>query len=307
MSRLTLAAALRALLAWRAPSRYVLGVALAASFFAHLLAASWPQHAAPATEPLPMLAATITTIPPPPPPVRRIAPRHKPKPAPQPAPELASSGSHAPALVAAASVPETAPLEPVREAVPAPEPTEETLPTSLPDPVSPQPLPPRIELVYRGFLGTQGFFVGDAVYLLEHAANQYRITTVGEARGLAALFLPGQGRLTSTGTITRAGLQPELYTAERSSDGRHETATFDWETGVVLLNDSKTAGLELPTFDPLMVLWQFYFSPPGPGRCRIRCRHDAPRVPQSVPPRGHRDGQAQLRRRRGTGLGAQRR
>ena len=53
-----------------------------------------------------------------------------------------------------------------------------------------------------------------------------------------------------------------LYTAERTSDGRHEVATFDWETGVVLLNDNKTAALELPTFDPLAVLWQFYFAPP---------------------------------------------
>ena len=123
-------------------------------------------------------------------------------------------------------------------------------------------MPPRIELVYRGFLGTQGFFIGDAVYRLEHGDNRYSITTVGQARGLAALFLRGQGRLTSSGTITSAGLQPDLYTAERSSDGRHEAATFDWESGIVLLNDDKTAGLELPTFDPLAVLWQFYFAPP---------------------------------------------
>jgi hypothetical protein len=263
MSRVRLAPALRALLAWRARPRYVLGVALAASLLAHLLAASWPQHPAPAAEPLPMLSATITAIPPPPAlPVRRVAPKHKPKATPRPATVIASSETHEPALVAAASAPEAAPPEPLQEAVALPEPTEETLPLPPPDATSPQPLPPRIELVYRGFLGTQGFFVGDAVYLFEHAANQYRITTVGEARGLAALFLHGQGRLTSTGTITRTGLQPDLYTAERSSDGRHETATFDWETGVVQLNDNKTAGLELPTFDPLVVLWQFYFSPP---------------------------------------------
>ncbi len=30
----------------------------------------------------------------------------------------------------------------------------------------------------------------------------------------------------------------------------------------VLLNENKTAPLELPTFDPLVVLWQFYFAPP---------------------------------------------
>ena len=56
-------------------------------------------------------------------------------------------------------------------------------------------LPPRIDLAYRGFLGTRGFFIGDAVYRLEHSANQYKISTVGEARGLAALAVsrPGQG------------------------------------------------------------------------------------------------------------------
>src|SRR5208282_5213887 len=104
-------------------------------------------------------------------------------------------------------------------------------------PASPQPLPPRIELVYRGFLGTQGFFIGDATYRLEHAANQYRITTVGEARGLAALFLRGQGRLAPPGAITSAGLQRSLYTAEPGSDGHQEAATFDGKPGVLLLTD----------------------------------------------------------------------
>jgi hypothetical protein len=136
------------------------------------------------------------------------------------------------------------------------------LPVAVSNAAPPRQLPPRIELVYRGFLGTQGFFIGDAVYRLEHGDNRYSITTIGQARGLAALFLRGQGRLTSSGTITSAGLQPDLYTAERSSDGRHEAATFDWESGIVLLNGDKTAGLELPTFDPLAVLWQFYFAPP---------------------------------------------
>jgi hypothetical protein len=145
---------------------------------------------------------------------------------------------------------------PVAEAPPA---VAEAVPPAAP---AVPTLPPRIELVYRAFLGTQGFFIGDAVYRLEHTDSQYTITTVAQARGLAALFLRGEGRLSSTGTITREGLQPNLYTAERTSDGRHEAATFDWETGVVLLNDHKTAALEVPTFDPLAVLWQFYFAPP---------------------------------------------
>jgi Protein of unknown function (DUF3108) len=258
-------AAMRAWLGPRYRARQVFGVALMASLLAHLLVASLPEQSLPAPQPLPLLAATITYMPPPPPPAAKpVAAKRKPRAPPAPAVVTAVAASPAPAVVdsADAQVAAAAP-EPAPEAAPAPAPTEETLAPVAPESGSPQPLPPRIELVYRGFLGTQGFFIGDAVYRLEHAANEYRITTVGEARGLAALFLRGQGRLTSTGTITRAGLQPNLYTAERTSDGHQEAATFDWETGVIQLNDSKTAGLELPTFDPLTVLWQFYFAPPG--------------------------------------------
>ena len=252
-------AALQAWLGLRSRPRQILGAALLASLLAHVLVASLPEQPAPAAQPVPLLAATITQMPPPPPPaVKHVSAKRKARAAPAAAavtalaylPEAAAGD-----VAAALAVP-----EPAAE-LPSP-PTEETLAPVAPDPAAPRPLPPRIELVYRGFLGTQGFFVGDAVYRLEHAANEYRITTVGEARGLAALFLRGQGRLTSSGTITRAGLQPNLYTAERTSDGHQEAASFDWETGVVQLNDSKTAGLELPTFDPLTVLWQFYFAPP---------------------------------------------
>jgi hypothetical protein len=264
MVPLSISRAAQALFGLRSRAGQVLAVAFLTSLLVHLLAVSWPEGPRHASEPLPVLAATLTEIPPPPPPlVRHAATKRKSKHVPRIPPVNMAAAAEAPAPVVAAAAPTVAVAPgPEDSAAPAPEPTEETLPPVAPDAASPQPLPPRIELVYRGFLGTQGFFIGDAVYLFEHAANHYRVTTVGEARGLAALFLRGQGRLSSTGTITSDGLQPDLYTAERTSDGHHEAATFDWENGVVLLNDNKTAGLELPTFDPLVVLWQFYFSPP---------------------------------------------
>jgi hypothetical protein len=248
--------------AWRpARPRQVLFGALVASLLAHLLVAKLTEPPAPAAPPIVLLRATITAMPPPPTPVvKQVTAKPRARTAP-----VAAAVTVLAALPKTATIDITAALAALAPAVEVPvppAPTEETLAAAAPDPTAPRPLPPRIELVYRGFLGTQGFFVGDAVYRLEHAANQYRITTVGEARGLAALFLPGQGRLTSTGTITREGLQPNRYTAERTSDGHREAATFDWESGVVELNDSKTAGLEVPTFDPLTVLWQFYFAPP---------------------------------------------
>ena len=244
--------------------RYALSVALVASLVAHLTALLLPEPRGNAAEDLPPLAATITEMPPPPAAV--VAP-----PKPKPRPRI-----HVPRALPSLSTPEASLLDgatsadqiaraipPMAEPVTIPEPTEETIAAAPPDHAPPKDLPPRIELAYRGFLGTQGFFVGDAIYRLEHSGNEYKITTIGEARGLAALFIRGQGRLTSTGTITPTGLQPNLYTIERTNDNRHEEATFDWESGVVLLHDNKIAALDLPTFDPLVVLWQFYFAPPS--------------------------------------------
>jgi hypothetical protein len=205
----------------------------------------------------PPLLATITELPPPPAPVETLAPV-KPKhrrvvratpavPVETPAPEV---------VAAAAPVPEPAPAaEPV-----APPPLEEAIPAA-PSLAPPRELPPRIDLAYRAFLGTRGFLIGDAVYRLEHSGSQYRISTVGEARGLAALLFPGEARAKSEGAITSDGLQPTSYSVERTN--RREAASFDWESGMVQLNGDQSAPLELPTFDPLVVLWQFYFSPPA--------------------------------------------
>jgi hypothetical protein len=205
----------------------------------------------------PPLLATITELPPPPAPVATpspVKPKHRrvvraapPVPVETPAPEV---------VAAATPVP-----EPVREPEPvAPPPLEEAIPAA-PSLAPPRELPPRIDLAYRAFLGTRGFLIGDAVYRLEHSGSQYRISTVGEARGLAALLFPGEARAKSEGAITADGLQPTNYSVERTN--RREAASFDWESGMVQLNGDQSAPLELPTFDPLVVLWQFYFSPPA--------------------------------------------
>jgi hypothetical protein len=123
-------------------------------------------------------------------------------------------------------------------------------------------LPPRVDLAYKVFWGTRGFLIGDAVYRFEHKDQRYRIATVGEARGLAALVLRGQGKLESRGVITEDGLQPSILRIERGGPDRVETAVFDWEAGMVTMHDNKTAPLDLPTFDPLSLMWQYYFTPP---------------------------------------------
>ena len=242
-------------------------LALAASIVAHLAFSLWPAEMPASASDTP-LVATITELPPPPTPE---APRPA-KPRPRP-----SRVAAAPSPVAA---PAPAP-EPVAEKPPAPDlvdPTADAIaagpavPTAIdvPEPAAPvananavvKSLPPRVDLVYKAFFGTRGFMIGEATYRFEHNANEYRISTVGEARGLAALFLRGQGKVESRGTITASGLQPQEFSVERGSREKRETALFDWETGIITLYEQKTAALDLPTFDPLALMWQYYFSPP---------------------------------------------
>jgi hypothetical protein len=246
----------------RVRPRYL--IALVASLAVHLAFSLWPAEftSAPAPEPL---QATITELPPPP----QLAVAQKPRAKPRRASPIAPPApvtSPEPAPIAASEQP--ALIEPTADAIAAgPEqpavPVDVAAASDLPPLAEPdKSLPPRVDLVYKGFLGTRGFVLGDATYRFEHSGTQYRISTVGELRGLPALLFPGQGRLESHGSITAAGLLPYEFSFERSSTGRREVALFDWEAGIVTLNDQTTSALDLPTFDWLAIMWQYYFSPP---------------------------------------------
>jgi len=243
-----------------ARTRRLLVGALVLSLCIHLAFTLWPVGTtiSPDTAPL---TATITELPPPPKPSALPPPKPAPKPKPRrtspvatPAPAPAEEPAE-PAAVSAAPVAREAPA-PASEAVPE---AAEVVPGAV---VDQKALPPRIDLAYKVFWGTRGFLIGDAVYRFEHKGHRYRIRTVGEARGLAALVLRGQGKLESSGLITDEGLQPLLLRVERGGPDRVETAVFDWEAGIVTMHDDQTAPLDLPTFDPLSLMWQYYFTPP---------------------------------------------
>ncbi len=236
-------------------------IALALSIALHVAFSFWPAAVQTTPDEVP-LQATITEMPPPPAPVAAAKPRPKPRRATSPAP-AAPVAAPQPVETPAPEAPAT---EPTAEAVATgPEPATEIVAA---EPVASAPaapaktLPPRVDLVYKAFLGTHGFVIGEATYRFEHAANEYRIVTVGEAKGIAALFIRGQGKVESRGLITAAGLQPQEFSVERGSKERRETAVFDWEAGILTLHDRKTEPLDLPTFDPLSLMWQAYFEPP---------------------------------------------
>jgi Protein of unknown function (DUF3108) len=260
------ASAVKTMTAGFAPHRPQRGlvVALVASVALHLAFSFWPAEVATTPDAVP-LQATITEMPPPPKP----APAPPAKPRPKPRRATAPPPAPAPAPLpepAAAATPEIPVTEPTPEALATgPEPSTEIVaaePATATPATPPKTLPRRVDLVYKAFLGTHGFVIGEAVYRFEHAANEYRITTLGEAKGLAALFIRGQGKVESRGLITATGLQPHELTVERGSRERRETAVFDWEIGIITLHEQKTEVLDLPTFDPLSLMWQAYFTPP---------------------------------------------
>ena len=242
-------------------TRRALALALVLSLAVHLSFSLWPAnlHEAPESTPL---TATLTEMPPPPSAVAKSA---------------APPKSH-PKRVASAALPPPAPLEAPAEVdtvaeSPDPEAADAVAanaiasaasePQVIPGAAVKAPvLPPRVDLAYNVYYGTRGFLIGEAVYRFEHADNQYSIATVGKARGLAALILRGQGKVQSRGLITATGLQPLEFDVERGGPDRRESAVFDWEAGIVTMHENKTAALDNPTFDPMTIMWQFYFTPP---------------------------------------------
>lgn len=246
-----------------ARTRRVLALTLALSLALHFALTLYDVAAPGSPEPT-LLTATITELPPPPKPeaVAPPAPQPKPRrtspvarPAPVPAPVEVPAEPAAPEIAQAPPVPEAVPEPPAS----APVAEAEVIPGAV---VQGKTLPPRIDLAYKVFWGTRGFMIGDAVYRFEHRDQRYRISTIGEARGLAALVLRGQGKVESRGLITGDGLQPQVMRVERGGPDRVETAVFDWEAGIVTMHGDRTAPLDLPTFDPLALMWQYYFTPP---------------------------------------------
>ena len=254
--------------------RPALLVALGLSLILHLAWSLWPADDIDTPEGA-VLEATITEMPPPPVPSAQPAPPPPPqqptkrtrpiarKPAAPPA-TFAAPDASAPAIDQ--GTPDVAKGAPgpsgAETTAKAPEPASEAATASEPAPPV-VALPPRVDLAYKVFFGTQGFMIGEATYRFEHANDRYRISTVGQARGLAALIVRGTGKVESHGRITQHGLRPYEFAIERGSADRREVAFFDWDAGNVVLNDGARAQLEAPAFDPLTILWQPYFSPPG--------------------------------------------
>jgi hypothetical protein len=161
---------------------------------------------------------------------------------------------------------EPEPSSTVAPAAPLPVPPPAAPPAAMPEPVA--PAPPTTALAGRGQVryaitrGEGGFVVGQAIHTWEHDGFRYRLRSVTETTGLAALFKPARVVQSSEGELAGEGLQPREFRHERV--GGVDTASFDWPGRAVAFAGRREA-IVGGTQDMLSMYYQLVLLAPTQG------------------------------------------
>ena len=217
-----------------------------------------------------LVAAPTPVAAPAPAPRPRRAPR---KPSPPPTPSTPAGE-----LIGAEPLPQPPAEEPqppdaIAQADPPPEP-EKPQPevVALAQPATPVPaleppkfpveaLPARVSVAYKI---SSAFADGHATYEWERDGDNYRISGEAEAEGFFTLFLEGQLRQESRGTVTETGLRPDRFSESRPNHPA-EGLDFDWNGRTVTFNrggSRNTTPLTVNTVDWLSMIFQLAHVPP---------------------------------------------
>ena len=121
--------------------------------------------------------------------------------------------------------------------------------------------PPRGEIRFAVYRGEQGLEVGRAVHRWEMAEGRYRLQSVTETTGLAALFKPIRIETESRGRLDRQGLHPEAYRVSRNGSPTGESADFDWSGGQVRMGSRDWQPLRPGSQDLLSLHYQLAYQP----------------------------------------------
>lgn len=122
-------------------------------------------------------------------------------------------------------------------------------------------LPARGMIRFRIDRGDRGFAVGVSMHDWVFADGAYRITSVTETSGLAALFKPLRIELESRGRLTADGLQPERFMIRRDGRETGEKAQFDWAQMRVQIGNGAAQPLSSGAQDLLSFHYQLGFLP----------------------------------------------
>ena len=262
----------------RARSRHALAAALAVSVAAHVaLFAGIPLaltglEREPFFEPAPLVArlapaAAATAVASPKP---RTARRAAPRAAAAPAPVLAAPSADfaIPSADGETGTHSTAEAAPVATATAATGASSDAVPAVA------RTLPRRGEISYVITFGSGNFTVGEAVSRWEIGDQDYRVETLAQTAGFAALVRPQHGTYISSGRVTETGLQPERFTASRTRSGRtaQAIALFDWVSREIEYGPPdapRHAPLAAQAQDIVSLAYHLAMLPLVPGRMEI--------------------------------------
>jgi hypothetical protein len=149
-----------------------------------------------------------------------------------------------------------APAEKAKPAEPTPEPVVDTVPETSASsealvketpPTAPAELalPPRGEVVFTVLRGDPAAIIGRATQSWELGDGTYRIVSVMETVGLAAVLRPLRLETESRGRIIATGLEPVSYTSVRQDKGKEkrERVEFDWAAAVARFSNGTVSPL----------------------------------------------------------------
>lgn len=235
---------------WDAPSMPHLPIQVELSPLAPAVPPPAPARPAPLPQPLPSVPETQ----PPAAPLEPVA--HVPMPVPEDVP-LAPVVSSEPEPLPPLQEEQLAATEAVPEAVP---PLESTIPDEPPQPSPPSHVEIEFEVIRKG-----GVAAVEKQTFVAREDGTYRLESLARPKGLLALAL-SELRQSSEGRVTAAGLRPERYRYQYGDDAaRSRLASFDWESGTLLLEYGKrrkTAPLQSGAQDLLSFMYQFMYVPP---------------------------------------------
>ena len=219
----------------------------------------------------PPLEARLQPAPALPPAVLRPASRHAATPAAAPAPATTSATTiSTPQIAAVPFFPALAQTEPAAADAPAdPLPSIEE---NKPAPVLARRLPQKGEITYALYLGSGKFNVGRTLQTWTVKDDHYRLTSLSETAGLAAIFSRQSLEYVSTGTLTAGGLRPDFFGTERVRAGRTEAAAarFDWSALTMTYGEpARSAVLPANVQDIVSFMYQLGLLPLTPGRIEL--------------------------------------
>ena len=153
----------------------------------------------------------------------------------------------------------------------------------------PKTLPPRVDLAYKVFYGTQGFLIGDAVYRFEHAEQSLsHRDDRRSARPRRAACCAARARSKAAASSPTRACSRRVLRVERGGPDRVETAVFDWEAGIVDHARQQDRAARPADVRSARAHVAVLFHAADDEQVTFTRRHDAPRVPLHDHARGRR-------------------